>query len=168
MDAALPPDGPLPGAPTPAPSARAARLRPALVLLGTLALGVLLGALLNGTLARQRFERIDRMRGREGFVQMMEGVVRPTSEAQREAIQPALEREAVRARALFQDFRTRMRANQDSLLMELRPHLTPEQLARVRERLYNGRRGRHGGRHGDRPDDGRPPPPDAPTPNPER
>ncbi|HLA64804.1 MAG TPA: hypothetical protein VK610_10285, partial [Rhodothermales bacterium] len=160
MDAVLPPDGPIPDAPTPAGPGRAARLRPTLVLLCTLALGVLLGALLNGYLARQRFERLDRMRGREGFVTMMEGVVAPTSEAQRAAIQPALERESVRARTLFQDFRARMRANQDSLLTELRPHLTPEQLARVRDRLYNGRRGRHGDRHGgrheDRPGDGGP------------
>ena len=57
---------------------------------GTLALGVVLGLVLQGTLQRVRNERMGQLRYERGFVRHMESIIQPRAD-QRAAIVPLLE-----------------------------------------------------------------------------
>ena len=63
--------------------------RSALILLATLLIGALLGALITGALAQRRISRVAEMRER-GFGMHIERIIQPKDEAQREAIRAVL------------------------------------------------------------------------------
>ncbi len=108
------------------------RLRSYLLLGATLAIGVVLGALLVGALGQLRAGRIEGMRERDGFVRDIQGLIRPRDDAQRELLRPLIEETAARNREIIGNFNEQMRAALAELVARLEPHLDREQLERLR------------------------------------
>jgi len=104
-----------------------------LLLLGTMSLGVLLGAAGNGTVQRERREQADEIRHPDGFVEHMMDVIRPKDEAQRSAILPVVQATGARNEAIMRSAHTQLRAALDSMRMRLAPRLDAEQRARLEE-----------------------------------
>lgn len=163
-----------------------------LLLLGTLSLGVLLGAAGNGAVQRERRREVEEIRRPAGFVEHMMEVIRPKDEAQRNAILPVVQATGERNRQVMQAAHTQLRAALDSMRARLAPQLDADQRARLDEFARMpppppgmGAPGRPGGPHGPGgpgrpggppprgdwgpppPRDGEGPPPDRPPPPPE-
>ncbi|NNE33856.1 MAG: hypothetical protein HKN13_01370 [Rhodothermales bacterium] len=117
-------------------------MKSALLLIATLAIGVVLGALLNARLAQQRLEEIAFMRGPGGFSRTMERAITPLDDEQRDAIRDILESAEARVREQSRTSRAEMAAIIDSTNEELRAILSAEQLERLERRLEFRRRGR--------------------------
>src|SRR5215211_3032702 len=92
-----------------------------LLLLGTLSLGVLLGAAGNGTLQRERRREVEDIRRPGGFTEHMMEVIRPRDEAQRNAILPLLQATDERNRQIIRAANTQLRAALDSMRTQLAP-----------------------------------------------
>jgi hypothetical protein len=105
--------------------------RTAAILLTTLLLGVLLGAVGGGTMAAERRARLDEMRRPGGFVEHVEEVVRPRDEAQRAALRPLIEATARRNQQIIRGANVRLRAELDSLRARLAPRLDAAQRDRL-------------------------------------
>lgn len=116
------------------------RVKSILLIIATLLIGLVLGALVNARLAEKRIERIASLRSERGFVQFIEDAVRPTDEAQREAIRDVLRRAGERMAAHQERSRRQARALLDSTRSELAEVLTDEQMQRLDERFEAGRR----------------------------
>ncbi len=103
----------------------------ALILVGTLVLGLLLGVVGAGALAGFQAGRLDRLRRPPGFVAHMERVIRPRDAAQDEAIRSHLEETARQNERIIRGAHDQLR----SALDEMRARLTPLLDAAQRERL---------------------------------
>lgn len=108
------------------------RARSYLLLGATLAIGMVLGALLVGALGQFRAGRIEGMRERDGFVRDIQRMIRPRDEAQRSLLRPIIEATAVRNRQIMGAFDDQMRAALAELVAELEPHLDEAQMQRLR------------------------------------
>ncbi|MFH1943549.1 MAG: hypothetical protein ABIL68_15710 [bacterium] len=103
----------------------------ALILILTLLVGMVLGALIHGAVMRDRFEqRIFRMRTDEGFSQRMEGIIEP-DDSQKKAMREIVRKHFRRMSEHQKEFRSMM----DSLKVELDSILTDEQKKRLEQRL---------------------------------
>lgn len=118
-----------------------ARTKSTLILIATLALGMVLGSLITGAAVNRRLERIADMRTARGMAFFLERSIQPESEEQRAAIRAVLEDAAPAFTEVMRESRERMARLTDSLRAELEPLLSEEQ----RERLDEGMRMRHGG-----------------------
>ena len=112
-----------------------------LLLLATLVIGLILGALMNGYFVRQRLDHIGGLMNPAGFGEHMEEVIQPTSDEQREAIRKILDSAAPKAIAAMRESRAVMRALNDSVKAELANILTDEQMKRLDDRTRFRRRG---------------------------
>jgi hypothetical protein len=132
-----------------------ARTKSILILVATLLLGVVLGAVANAWWAHERFERLRRLRSPGGFEQMMLRTLDPTPD-QRGTVERIVERSATRLDSLRGRHWREVRVVIDSMRADLRPHLTDQQRAaldrRVRHHRHRGPRRGPGGP----PPDGRP------------
>jgi hypothetical protein len=126
-----------------------------IAILVTLAVGIVIGMLLNGAMNNRRRDEMQRMRGPGGFVAEMERIIEPRDAAQREAIRPFLAATDNRNRAIVDGARSSMRSGLDSLLVRLSPILDEGQKKRLRDFVERGPRRPPPGLDGDR----RPPPP---------
>ncbi len=124
------------------------RTKSILLLLTTLVIGLLLGALINGYFVRQRLDRLGSLMTRDGYSSRLVEVVNPTSEEQRQALRSVLEGAAPRAIQIMRQSREDMRALNDSVKSELEEILSQEQMARLEEHLRFRRRGPWRGRPG--------------------
>ncbi len=129
-----------------------ARTKSALILLVTLAVGILIGSLATSAVINHRMEQLAELRRPTGFSLMLERVIRPQDEAQREQIRAILEEAGARMAELRRSHFTELKAIIDSTRARLNPILTPEQRQRLetwfsrdRERLKTGRWRRHPG-----------------------
>lgn len=122
------------------------RTKSILILVSTLLVGVLLGAVLNAWLAQDRLERLHAMRSADGFERMVERRVQPVSDEQAAQLSTVMEEWAPRMAQQRRAHRREARALMDSLRADLQPILSEEQMQRLDERL--GPRG--GGRNGER------------------
>ena len=146
----------------------------AVLLVGTLVVGIALGVLGAGAL-RPRLEarrppprRDDRGRGAGGFAAHMLEVIEPRDSVQGARVRVIVERAAVRNRAFIEDLNHSLRGSVDSMRAELAPLLSSDQRDRL-ERATNQlppvrgpgppgpREG--GGMKGEGPPGGGPPPP---------
>ncbi len=155
-----------------------ARTKSALMLVSTLLIGMLLGSLLTGALQSRRLQNVAQLRSARGLSFLLEEVIRPETDEQREAIRSVLEDAAPMLAEEMNSSRQRMQALMDSVRAELDPLLTDEQRARLDDRTrFDRRRPPHGppgarGPDEDRwrrraPDGEQPsPPPGAPDPSP--
>jgi hypothetical protein len=121
------------------------------LLVATLLLGIILGAVLNAWWARERFDRLRRLRTPGGFEQIVTRTLEPTSPEQRQQIEAVVGRTAQRLDSLRARHWREVRATVDSMRVDLAPILTDEQRETLTRRI---RMHRH--RSGFRPP-GRPP-----------
>lgn len=131
--------------------------RSALILLFTLLLGLVLGAVATGAAARLRADQLARMQRPTGFVEHMRQVIRPR-DAQWDSLRPALEATAQQHHAIRRRMHEGMRASLDSLRIRIAPLLDEEQRARLDDFARRPPPGARGRRPGEGPPPGRPPP----------
>ncbi|MFQ5571182.1 MAG: hypothetical protein ACE5G0_16000 [Rhodothermales bacterium] len=111
------------------------RTKSILLLGGTILIGMLLGALINGMVMRQRLEQIGELGTPSGLFFVLEDAVRLEDEAQRRAIRAVLEEAAARAMDIREHSRREMHNLRDSIRAELVPLLSEDQLERLEARL---------------------------------
>jgi len=111
------------------------RTKSALLIGGTLVLGMIVGGLFNAALVNRRFSEVARMRSPGGLAGRIEQVIRPESEEQAEAIRAILDEVEPRFMAAFDESRIRIRSLTDSVMVELATVLTEEQMERLRDDL---------------------------------
>ena len=121
------------------------RTKSVLILIATLVLGALLGAVLTGWWVQNRVDRLRSVRTSDGFVERVVRRVEPVSAAQRDSIAEIAQYRARQLSDLRQSHRRHTRAILDSLRQDLQPVLTEEQAERLERQMP-----RHG-RPGDRP-----------------
>lgn len=111
------------------------KAKSALLLVATLLIGMVLGALLNARLAERRIERIVFLRSQHGFMRYMEEVIDPHDEEQREAVRVILGKASESLSDQMVRSRQETRAIIESTIEELRSVLTPEQMQQLEERM---------------------------------
>jgi len=115
------------------------RTKSALLLVATLLVGVLTGAMGTSALHNKRLKEIRDLGNRGGLTSWVEDVIGPVDETQRVELRAVLERSEAR----FDEARHRCRgfyvASKDSMLTELVPLLTPAQQTRLDEWLARDR-----------------------------
>ncbi len=117
----------------------------ALVILGTLIIGIVLGSVLTTVFVDQRLQRIPDMTGPGNFGRfVVEEIIRPVDDAQREKLERITNRCSENSMATLQCFRVEMKEIMDSLLIEVKPVLTEEQYNRLKYHIENARSLRHG------------------------
>lgn len=118
------------------------RIKSVLILLATLLIGGVLGALLQARVAEQRLERIAAYRSERGFIRYIERGIEPRDEVQREQIRGILSTAAARASERNMRHRQEMGAILDSTRAALSEVLTPAQLDLLERHLETRRPGR--------------------------
>jgi len=119
------------------------------ILVATLLVGGLIGALATSAVINQRLGELREMSRSHGFSAAVERIIEPTDDAQREAIRAVLQLRGVRFSQLRRAHYQQMRAVIDSTRKALIPLLRDEQRARLeawfaRDHLRD--RARHGPR----------------------
>ncbi len=110
------------------------KVKIALIIIVTLVIGIVLGAMLNRAFLRHRIQRAFADRNPVGMVSFIERNIRPTEE-QREQIRVILEKHRKNSADMREKFMKEMQAEFESLEAELDPILTPEQKNRLKRRL---------------------------------
>ncbi len=135
-----------------------------LIILITLIIGMIIGALITGAFARHHIGRFMSMRKPERLGAHVERIIDP-DESQREAVRAVLQRHSEQFLELHSQFEGKMLALRDSLKKDLDPILTEEQKKRLERQPKPPKHFR------DRPPDhwrarepGSPPPPDKKRP----
>ncbi len=108
-----------------------AKAKSAAIIIATLLIGMLLGALAYGQFLQHRFRAIPRP---GHFAAFTEKFIEPRDADQRREIRRVLRSAAPRLRQLDRQHRESMRALLDSVHAELGTLLTPEQLERMEQR----------------------------------
>ena len=135
------------------------KVKIALIIIVTLVIGIVLGAMLNRAFLRHRIHRAFADRNPMGMVSFMEENIRPTPD-QREQIREILEKHRKKSSDLREKFMMEMQAEFESLEAELDPILTPEQQRRLKRRSFGAWRNPRG--FPDRPGPRRKPPREKP------
>lgn len=119
--------------PAPRPTTATVGPKTYAIVLGTLVLGMLLGAVVTGFVARQTAQAgvPEMMIGHDSLESAFLDLIQPT-DAQIEAIYPVLQgaQEGMVGNLVF--MRCRMRTHIDSIVVQLDEHLSPEQMERIR------------------------------------
>ena len=110
------------------------RIQSTLVILSTLVIGMILGALLWSSIVTQRTEQLERLRRAERWNTFIEGAIQPRDEEQRQAIQAIVDENHQAFRSIMEE----LRSIRDSLHIKLAPILDDEQEERLKNAL--GRR----------------------------
>lgn len=105
----------------------------ALILLLTLILGGVLGAVTRTAIATRRAEEIGGVRRPAGFVNHMRDVIQPRDSAQLATVLPALEYTAARNDTIIREARERLRVELDSMRARIAGSLDAEQNRRLEE-----------------------------------
>ena len=116
-----------------------ARAKSMLLLLVTLLIGMVLGALLHARIAEQRIERLAFLQSQPGFIRYMERAIEPQDAAQQEAIRAILYKTARSLATQRYSMQEETRAILDSTRAELARVLTEEQMEQLEERINHGR-----------------------------
>lgn len=115
------------------------RAQTTIIIVATLLIGVVIGALGSAALRQDRTRRFVQMPPRDRFHEAMERIIDPTPE-QKQIIEGILERQARQVSALHDNFQQQMFALFDSVQIELNSVLTEEQKTRLREEMLRGPR----------------------------
>ena len=107
------------------------QVKPALIIIGTLLIGIVLGALMSRALADRQYRRIGDMMRPDRLSMRLIKIIEPLEPDQREAVTAIVEETAAKIRDLTRETRFEMHAVMDSMFMELKPLLTDEQNARL-------------------------------------
>lgn len=117
------------------------KVKIALIIIVTLVIGIVLGAMLNRALMRHRILRAFADRNPRGMISFIERSIRPDPD-QREQIREILEKHRIRAQEIRDRFMEEMQAEFESLEAELDPILTPDQKERLKRHFRGPGRGR--------------------------
>lgn len=133
------------------------RTKSALLIAGTLIVGVLIGALATARVTDQRLDRMRDLRSRDGFAETVLQAIEPTSPEQEKQIKAILSESHERMGDLRREWRVSLRAEGDTMRKALTEILTPAQIEALdgwMERRQRGpRRGAEGERRHRRPPD---------------
>lgn len=99
----------------------------AIILVATLAIGVVLGMVSQGSLVQERARRVESIRKRPGFVREVVDAIRPRAD-QKDSVQAVVEATAARAEAIIEADRKALAALFDSMRVQLKPLLDEEQM----------------------------------------
>jgi hypothetical protein len=123
-----------------------------LVLLGVLLIGIIIGALGSSLVRRNIWQdRVERFRSPEGFSERLMHIIQP-DQRQADQVRQILLKHHEKMEKITDQSRSMIKLHADSLLIDLKPVLTDEQMERLKDMLQ-----RRPPRHHDRHD---PPPPD--------
>ena len=103
------------------------------IIIITLAIGIVIGALLNRTLSQNRIKRILERRNPPIFISFYERIIEPDAE-QRAKVRKVLNKYAQNLSEIRTNFQEELQSSFESMTAELEPLLTPEQ----KERLEKG------------------------------
>lgn len=117
------------------------KVKSSILLISTLIIGMLLGALVNARVAEQRVQQIESLRSQRGFVQYLERGIKPVDDQQRAEIRTVLQRTQERMGLHMRQSRQEVRAILDSMRTELDTVLTDEQMRRLERHLQQRSRG---------------------------
>jgi hypothetical protein len=131
------------------------RFKSAVLILVTLVIGGIIGALIHAQITERRFDRLDTLRSNRGFVRMIERSIEFDSPEQREQVLDIADETAVRLFETMQRTRRDTKAILDSTRQQLAEILSEEQLEQLEKRLLRRPDRLKGRRPGRRP----PPPP---------
>lgn len=109
----------------------------AFIILGTFAIGMVIGVLISGTLRHQKEQKFERMPPGKRFFLFMERIIQPT-EQQREQFDRIIAKRSEQISKLHEEHQNEMFALYDSMRTELQSILTEEQRSRLEERLARG------------------------------
>ena len=129
-----------------------------LIIVATLLIGILIGALGSGFMVHRFAGRMAEMRHRDMFVERMMELIEPAPEQEAE-VRDILTRHAEEFTSLADEFHENATALFDSLLSDLDPVLTDEQKERLEERHERMGRSMKHGRRPPHHKPGAPPPP---------
>lgn len=110
------------------------KLRMTFVILATLVLGIIIGAMLNRAIVEKRIRNILSKRAPDVFVPFIEESINPDP-TQSEAIRKILKKHAKRIEEIHTDNIIELQSTFESMREELDPLLTPEQKKRLEGRL---------------------------------
>ena len=116
------------------------RAKSILIVVGTLLVGVIIGALGTGALLSHRMSTLQALRAESGLVRYLEDVIEPVDEAQREEIRSILEAAARQQMEMRRYMYEQNRAFYEEMRTELGRILTEEQKARLRAWAQRERR----------------------------
>jgi hypothetical protein len=102
------------------------KFKPALIIIGTLLIGFVLGYFVSGTVTHHKIKSYMRVTEKEGFVNMIYDRIDP-SDAQKEQLYPILHKYSQKSNTCLE----RHKMVIDSLRTELEPYLTPEQMKKL-------------------------------------
>lgn len=111
------------------------QVKPTLIIIGTLLIGIVLGALMSGTLAERRHRKIRSMMRPDGFSEQLIELIQPQDNEQRDAIAAVLQNTGRRIDEMMRESRAEIHTMVDSMALELKPLLTDEQNARLQKHL---------------------------------
>lgn len=112
------------------------RVQASILLLITLAIGILLGALLQSSIRDRRIKHLRFLRTTEDFVAQLERVIDPTSQEQAAQVRAILEETAPPITDTVQQHREWVRVQFDALESRLLPLLDEDQQERVNRMLH--------------------------------
>ncbi len=111
------------------------RAKSAILLLISVGIGMLLGALLQARLAEQRLERLALLRSERGLTMAFERFIEPVDEAQHQEIQEVLDSLAQSLAAHIRQNHEESEALLDSAMQVLHAVLNDEQIVQLEERM---------------------------------
>ncbi len=115
------------------------RTKTSLITLAILIMGIVIGALLTGTMQRKKQAHYREMNRHERFAAVLERIIQPTTE-QRQQIEQVLDKRYDQITGLRETYQEQIFSVYDSMRIELGNVLTPEQQARLEEHLSRGPR----------------------------
>ena len=139
-----------------------ARAKSILLLLGSIAIGMVLGALLQARLAEERLDRLAVLRSERGLSRALVQFVEPVDDEQRQAIQAIVASSSRRMAAQIEQNREASIALLDSTVRALHEVLNEDQIEQLNtrlERMERRMRGRNRARRRPAPSRRQPPPP---------
>ncbi|MGD8539780.1 MAG: hypothetical protein PVI66_13775 [Candidatus Aminicenantes bacterium] len=110
------------------------KVKIALIIIVTLVIGIVLGAMVNRALLRHKIRRAFDERNPKGMISFIERNIQPTPD-QREQIREILKKHRINSQEIREKFMEDMRLEFESLEAELDPILTPEQKNRLKRRF---------------------------------
>lgn len=113
------------------------KLKITFIIIITLVIGIVIGAMLNRTLTQNRVKRILSRRNPPVFISFYERIIEPDTN-QREEIRKILDKHAKHLSEIRANFSEELQSSMESLRAELDPILTPEQKKRL-EKGFPGR-----------------------------
>ncbi len=110
-----------------------------LILLGTLIIGIIIGALASGLLQQKRIEKIKRMDPGQRFKEVLFHIIKPDKD-QRIEIENILKEQTKKIGALDEEYQSEIFTVFDSTRMKIKSILTEKQLRQFEKRINKGQK----------------------------